>query len=193
MAEISGLKCTDCGRKIFVEDEESPRWATAVMTIPATNYQKTLHYCPDCQAPHLKRAHDSEEKLTTGQQKVINPAHVDPALEAMFQQDPTHAEDSRRSGVPLADWPSPPQGVPAVTGPVALTAGDTEGVPVFPWPGTAAPAGAPRGGPPPRSRGKGKGAVRRKATQAAANMAGGRIASFLTLTLAVAGSVLIQH
>lgn len=185
MAEITGLKCNECGRKIFVEDEESPRWATSVMTIPSADYRKTIHHCPDCVAPHIKKAHDAEEKLSTGQRKVIDPGHVDPKVQAMFQPEPLHDEDSRKSGVPISDWPTGDPWQPAAvpTAPVALTAGDTEGVPVFPW-----PAGPLAGGPPPPR----KPPKKRRGGRATAAVAGGRVASFLTLCLAVAGTVLIQ-
>lgn len=143
MAEISGMKCNDCGRRVFVEDDESPFWATSVMTIPASRKQITIHYCPQCTEPYVDKAGEAEEKLNTAQRKVLDPGHVDPKIAAMFEQEPEHVRDSQRSGVPISDWvpngppPGDPVWSPADTAPVPLPAH------VGPPPPTSPPRGQP--------------------------------------------------
>lgn len=135
--EITGLKCShkECGAREWADSDAALDWVPVVITRPRDGVNKLVHYCPEHGAGLITNTDFSEEKLTTGQQRIVYPPAppmidaalqraVHPAYDIVGEMDRANEADLARAGATA---------LARVTQGQATQATETVVVPDLPW------------------------------------------------------------
>lgn len=93
--EITGFKCShkECGAREWVDSDAALDWVPVVITRPRDGVNKLVHYCPEHGAGLITNTDFSEEKLTTGQQRIVYPP-APPMIDAALQREMDRANEA---------------------------------------------------------------------------------------------------
>lgn len=93
--EITGLKCShkECGAREWADSDAALDWVPVVITRPRDGVNKLVHYCPEHGAGLITNTDFSEEKLTTGQQRIVYPP-APPMIDAALQREMDRANEA---------------------------------------------------------------------------------------------------